>query len=69
MNANSRRAALGESPERLLALTAKLPSDVQQTLSKNLGAQRFLRQAQQLNLTEEEWERLSTELRQLRGTS
>jgi transcriptional regulator with XRE-family HTH domain len=57
---------LGEPPEKLLALTGKIPSEVQQTLSTNPSAQRFMREAQQLKLTEEEWERLSTELRQLR---
>lgn len=57
---------LGEPPEALLALTGKIPSEVQQALSTNAGAQRFMREAQRFELTEEDWERLATELRQLR---
>jgi len=53
--------------EDLLALTGKIPSEVQQTLSTNKGAQRFMREAHHLGLTEEEWGRMSETLRRLRS--
>jgi transcriptional regulator with XRE-family HTH domain len=59
-------AALEEPPEQLLALTAKLPSDIHQTVSGSPAAQVFLREAQRLNLTEEDWRLLSDHVRQLR---
>jgi transcriptional regulator with XRE-family HTH domain len=58
---------LGVPEEELLVLTGKIPSEVQQALSTNRGAQRFLLQAQRMGLTETEWERLAAELRQLRS--
>jgi transcriptional regulator with XRE-family HTH domain len=50
----------------LLALTGKLPSDVQSSLSTSEGAQRFLREAQELTLSEEEWDSMIHRLRRLR---
>src|SRR5688500_12825080 len=41
--------------EELLALTGKIPSEVQRTVSGSKAAQAFLREAQQLALTDEEW--------------
>ncbi len=58
---------LGTNAEDLLALTGKLPSDVQKTVSASKSAQTFLREAQQLDLTDEEWETLMESLRRLRG--
>ena len=58
--------ALEIEPERLLSLSGKLPTDVQETMSGSTGAQHFLRAAQQLQLTEEEWSHLRGELRRLR---
>lgn len=58
--------ALGVPPERLLSLTGKIPSDVQQTVSASPAAQGFLREAQRFGLTEDEWSRLSRHLHQLR---
>ncbi len=58
---------LEEPPEQLLALTSKLPSDIQQRVSASHAAQVFLREAQRLNLTEEDWQLLSDHVRQLRG--
>src|SRR5579859_526705 len=57
---------LGTEPEDLLALTGKIPSVVQQTVSSSTAAQRFLREAQQMALTDEEWVQLTQALRQLR---
>src|SRR5438046_67985 len=59
-------AALNVAPERLLSLSGKLPSDVQETMSGSTAAQQFLRDAQQLRLTEDEWFRLRGELHRLR---
>jgi HTH-type transcriptional regulator, competence development regulator len=58
---------LGVSAEHLLALTGKIPSDVQHTIGTSLAAQEFLRETQRLNLTDEEWRSLSQEVRRLRG--
>jgi HTH-type transcriptional regulator, competence development regulator len=59
-------AALGVAPERLLSLSGKLPSDIHGTLGGSTAAQQFLRDAQQLRLTEDEWLRLRGELHRLR---
>jgi HTH-type transcriptional regulator, competence development regulator len=53
--------------EALLALTAKLPSDVRETVSANEAAQEFLRESHRLRLTDREWRQLSREVRRLRG--
>jgi hypothetical protein len=55
------------APEDLLALTRKIPSDVHQTVSASRAAQQFLREAQQMALTDHEWAQLVQELRHLRG--
>lgn len=57
---------LGTPVEDLLALTGKLPSAVQQSLGANPGAQRFLNEASALHLTEPEWDRMASQLKQLR---
>jgi transcriptional regulator with XRE-family HTH domain len=54
-------------PEELLALTGKLPSDVQAALSTSPSAQRFLLEAQGMGLTDSEWSDLVRSLRRLRG--
>ena len=53
-------------PESLLALTGKIPSDVQETISANVAAQEFLREIHSLDLTENEWRELSRTVRRLR---
>lgn len=58
---------LDSPPEHLLALTRKIPSAVQQTVSSSPAAQAFLREAQQLALTDEEWTQLLQVLRRLRA--
>ena len=54
-------------PESLLALTGKIPSDVQDSVSGNVAAQEFLRVTHSLKLTNNDWRRLSEEARRLRG--
>lgn len=57
---------LNIEPNELLALTGKLPSDVQSSVSTSESAQRFLREALELALSEEEWNSMIDSLRQLR---
>jgi len=57
---------LDTPPEDLLALTRKLPSAVQQTVSSSPAAQQFLREAQQMALTDQEWATMVRALRRLR---
>jgi transcriptional regulator with XRE-family HTH domain len=54
------------APEELLSLTGKIPSAVQQTVSTSKAAQRFLREAQQMALTDQEWAHLVQVLHRLR---
>ncbi len=57
---------LDTAPEDLLALTQKIPSDVRQMVGRSTAAQRFLREAQRMALTEQEWARLLAALHLLR---
>ena len=59
--------ALGIPSERLLSLTGKLPSDVQEAVGASQAAQEFLRVAERLRLTDEEWRQLQVQARRLRG--
>lgn len=59
--------ALQTEPEDLLALTGKIPTAVRQTVSKSRISQQFLREAQQMALTDQEWTYLLQTLRQLRA--
>lgn len=58
---------LGVDPEKLLALTGKLPSEVQKNVSTSPTAQEFLKEAQKMRLSEEEWSSMVSSLRSLRG--
>ncbi len=60
---------LNIEPSELLALTGKIPSDVQRTVSSSKAAQAFLREAQQLHLTDIEWETMLHSMHRLRGDS
>ena len=63
-------AALGIPAEELLALAGKLPSAVQQTMGASPMAQTFLREAQRLGLTDEDWGQLMRSLHRLKdGTT
>ena len=59
--------ALEVAPEKLLSLTGKLPSDVQQTIGMSHAAQEFLRETQKMNLSDDEWRQLNQGLQRLRG--
>lgn len=58
--------ALRVAPATLLALTGKLPSRVEETVSTSPAAQEFLLEAQQHHLTDAHWRKLSETLRRLR---
>lgn len=57
---------LGVPPERLLSLAGKLPTEVQEAVGGSAAAQQFMRNAQQLGITETEWLQLGEEMRRLR---
>ena len=51
----------------LLALTGKIPSNTKQMLSSSVEAQKFIKHAQEMSLTEDEWQKLTKGLRRLRN--
>src|SRR5947209_951333 len=55
------------SPDELLASTGKMPTDVKEMLSTSTAAQQFVRQAHNMNLSEDEWRALTKRLRRLRS--
>jgi transcriptional regulator with XRE-family HTH domain len=59
--------ALGVEVEELLALTGKIPSEVRRAFGTSRMAQRFMLEAQQLELTDEEWKAMASALRSLRS--
>lgn len=59
--------ALGVGSEELLALTGKIPTEVQKSVSTSKAAQEFLREAQQMKLSDAEWEEMMKSLNGLRG--
>jgi transcriptional regulator with XRE-family HTH domain len=58
--------ALGVSEEGLLALIGKIPSEVGKDIARSPAAQRFLRVAQSMRLTEPEWRQIRAALSRLR---
>lgn len=59
-------AALGVPPETLLSLTGKITSETKQMLSTSEAAQKFVKHAQTMNLTDDEWQKLTRSLKSLR---
>jgi transcriptional regulator with XRE-family HTH domain len=57
---------LGVLPGELLALAGKIPSQVREGVSTSAAAQDFLREAQQMKLSDAEWRRMASTLRRLR---
>jgi transcriptional regulator with XRE-family HTH domain len=53
-------------PSELLALTGKLPTNVQKAVGTSEVAQEFLQEAQRMALSEDEWKNLVRSLRKLR---
>ncbi len=59
--------ALDVAPDELLSLTRKMPTQVKEMLSASPPALRFVRQAQTMQLTDDEWEKLAKGLKRLRS--
>ena len=53
-------------PDNLLAMTGKMPTQIKEAISEKPAAQQFLREAQNMTLTDEEWGALTQELKKLR---
>ncbi len=59
--------ALGVSPDRLLAATGKMPTEVKRMLGGSPSALRFMREAYQMALTDDEWTAMVGQMKKLRG--
>jgi len=59
-------SALEIETESLLALTRKLPSEATQMLSSSAASQKFVKEAGEMNLTDDEWQQLTLGLKHLR---
>ena len=57
---------LDVSPDGMLALTGKMPTDVKNLIGSNPTVMQFIRNAQSMELTEDEWEEMSKHLKKLR---
>ena len=57
---------LGVPPDELLAITGKMPTPIKEAISETPAAQQFLREAQTMTLTDDEWETLTQQLKKLR---
>ena len=53
--------------EELMGLTDKIPTDLRQLLVENQAARDFMREAQQMRLSEVEWQKLATRLKKIRS--
>jgi len=59
--------ALEVPPDSLLALSGKIPKELEETIGSSPAAMQFIRRAQSMGLTDEEWRLLTRQLRQLRS--
>lgn len=59
--------ALAISPDDLLAVTGKMPTPVKEMLSTSPAALEFMREAQTMKLSDEEWQDMTQRLKRLRG--
>lgn len=58
--------ALETPPDTLLALSGKIPSELWETIGSSPAAIEFIRSAQSMDITEEEWRELAKQLKRLR---
>ena len=58
---------LGVKAEELMGLTNKIPTDLRQMLVENKGAREFMRTAQSMSLSDNEWTKLAGRLKRLRS--
>lgn len=54
-------------PAELLALTGKIPSNIQKTIGTSEVAQEFLQEVQRMDLSEDEWKEIVRSLKNLRS--
>lgn len=59
--------ALAVPPDELLATTGKMPTPVKEMVSTSPSALEFMREAQAMGLTDQEWQKLTGQLKQLRS--
>lgn len=57
---------LSVPPDDLLAMTGKMPTPIKEAISDKPAAQAFLREAQNMTLTDDEWSALTQQLKKLR---
>jgi len=55
------------SPDSLLALSGKIPSELREAIGSSPAAMQFIRSAQSMGLTEDEWKELTEQLKRLRS--
>ena len=60
-------AVLQTPPDKLLALTGKMPTDLKTAVSSNPAALEFIREASEMGLTTDEWKHLTKRLKKLRS--
>jgi transcriptional regulator with XRE-family HTH domain len=58
---------LETAPDELLSLTGKVPTVVKEVLGYSSAALRFVREAGEMGLTDEEWKKLCARLKRLRS--
>jgi transcriptional regulator with XRE-family HTH domain len=58
---------LGVPTDELMGLTDKLPTDLRQLLIKSRSARDFMREAQQMHLSDSEWQKMANRLKRLRS--
>jgi HTH-type transcriptional regulator, competence development regulator len=58
---------LGAPSDELLASTGKMPTEVKEMLTTSPAALQFVRQAREMGITDEEWEKLTKRLKRLRN--
>jgi HTH-type transcriptional regulator, competence development regulator len=59
--------ALSVPPDELLALTGKMPTEVKAMVGSSSAALQFMRHAHAMQLSEEEWDKLTQRLKRLRS--
>jgi len=59
--------ALEVSPDSLLVLSGKIPKELKEAIGSSPAAMQFIRSAQSMGLTEEEWKKLTKQLKRLRS--
>lgn len=58
---------LGVEADSLLASTGKMRTEAKEMLGSSVGAQKFIKQAQEMSLTDEEWHKLTKGMKRLRS--